>query len=58
MEKLTITVAQMADLIGVSLPTAYSLTNKQGFPLLQIGRKKLIPVQAFEQWLQAQVESK
>jgi len=51
MEKLTITVPEMARLIGCSLPSAYELARREGFPVLRIGRKVLIPYDAFKEWL-------
>lgn len=52
MEKLTYTVAEMATVLGISKPTAYDLTERQDFPVLFVGRKKLIPIAAFETWVQ------
>jgi len=36
MEKLTLTVKEMAEMLGISLPTAYELTEREGFPLLRV----------------------
>lgn len=54
MERLTMTVKELAVHMGVSLPTAYNLTEMQGFPVVHIGRKKVIPVEAFRAWLNEQ----
>ena len=54
MQKLTITVKELAKLMNISLPTAYSLTERAGFPLIRVGRKKLIPLAALQEWLNTQ----
>lgn len=52
MEKeLTLTVKEMAAALKISLPTAYQMTEQPGFPLIRIGRKKLIRRAALEKWL-------
>ena len=56
MEKLTITVAEAAEMIGVSKPTIYRITEQQNFPVLRAGRKKVIPIAEFKQWVSNQVQ--
>ena len=56
MEKLTITVAEAAEMIGVSKPTMYRITEQQNFPVLRAGRKKVIPIAEFKQWVSNQVQ--
>ncbi len=51
MEKLTCSIEEMAELLGISKPTAYKLANSEGFPLLKIGKRKLIPLQRFLEWV-------
>ena len=54
MEKLTISVKEMAELLGLSLPSAYELTRRDGFPVIHAGaggRKKLIVVESLKEWL-------
>ena len=57
MEKLTLTVKEMAAAVGVSEPTAYQLTEQEGFPCLRVGRKKLIPIDGLRNWMAAQAGS-
>ena len=54
--RYTMTVREFAQSIGVSLPTAYEMTHTQGFPVLVIGRKRLVLVAGLEQWLAKQAE--
>lgn len=52
MEKRTvITVRELAHVWNLSMPTAYALTEREGFPVVRVGRKKLIPVAELEKWL-------
>lgn len=54
--KLAVSVLEMAALIGVSENTAYDLTCRADFPVVQLGTRKLIPVDALKQWLAGQVQ--
>ena len=37
--------------MGISLKKAYQLVKQPGFPVLHIGNKILIPVEAYHKWL-------
>jgi len=54
MEKITMTVAELATLMGLSKPKAYELAAQQGFPCIQVGRRRIIPVNAFKRWMDEQ----
>ena len=56
MDKVTMTVDEVAHAMGISRPKAYELTEREGFPLVRVGRRKVIPVDAFRRWLDAQTE--
>ena len=52
MEKLTYTVKEAAEAIGVSLPIAYELCSQEGFPAVRVSSKRIvIPVDALNAWL-------
>lgn len=51
MEKATISVRQLAEQLGVSLPKAYELAKQPGFPSIRIGNRIVIPKDAFQEWL-------
>ncbi len=51
MEKATLSVQELAAQLGISLPKAYELVKQPGFPVLKIGTRILIPVDAFKAWL-------
>ncbi|VUZ26580.1 Uncharacterised protein [Acetobacterium wieringae] len=51
MEKLTYTVKEAADLIGISQPKMYEMVKIEGFPVIKIGRAIRIPKVEFKDWL-------
>jgi len=57
LEKLTITVEEMANVVGVSRPKAYELIHKEGFPAVRIGRRIVIPIDGLKRWLEEQAVS-
>ncbi len=53
-EKLTVTVPEMAKMVGVSTCTAYNLIHRADFPVIRVGRRAVIPVDALKRWIEAQ----
>ena len=54
-EQYVMTVADAANMLGVSLPTAYDLTERADFTaLVRIGKRKLILRHLFMEWLEKQ----
>lgn len=51
MSKLALTVKEFAEQMQISMPTAYDLTERKGFPVIRVGKKKLIPVEPLKVWL-------
>lgn len=53
--KATYTVREMADILGISLPTAYELCNREDFPAIRVTpRRIIIPVDGLQRWLEEQ----
>ncbi len=50
MEKLALSPAEAAEVIGVSMPTMYDLCHRADFPSFRLGRKILIPVDPLREW--------
>lgn len=50
--KTTCSVKEFAQEFGLSLPTAYAVSEEPGFPLLRIGRKKLVITSGLQRWMQ------
>ena len=57
MEKTTISVQELSAQMGISLTKAYQLVKQPGFPVLHIGNKILIPVEAYHKWLNVQTNA-
>ena len=51
MEKTTMSVRELAERMGISLPMAYDLTRRLDFPSIRVGARILIPVEVFHTWL-------
>ena len=45
------TVKEVAEVLGIGKASAYNLVNRDGFPVLTFGKKKIIPIEAFDKWL-------
>jgi excisionase family DNA binding protein len=57
-EKKTYCVKEVAAILGVSVPGAYSLVASEGFPSFRVGERRiLVPIKAFDDWLEAQTTS-
>ena len=47
----TLTVEQVAEQLNISRASAYILVNKSDFPKIRIGKRIIIPADAFDSWL-------
>ena len=50
--RLAINQKEFAKMIGMSVVTARELMNREGFPTIKVGRVRLIPLAALEDWMQ------
>lgn len=51
-EKVTVNVREMAKMLGISVPRAYDLTKRKGFPAIRVSERRIIiPVEALNRWL-------
>ena len=55
-KKLTLSVTEAANLIGVSRTTMYHLVKMKGFPTVQIGNRVLVSVKGLEKWVDEQAQ--
>lgn len=53
-QKLTYTAKEAAQAANVSMPTFYGWTKIAGFPVVRVGRKVVVPIDAFKRWLEEQ----
>lgn len=51
MEKLVYNVPEVAELLGISKSYAYQLVKEKRIPVLDLGRRKVIPKESLEGWL-------
>ena len=51
-----LSVDQLAALLGISRAGAYTYVHTDGFPLLRIGKRMLVPRDQLIAWLDAQAE--
>lgn len=57
-EKLTVSVDELAQMLGVSRPVAYQLAHQDGFPAIRVSdRRIVVPVDALKSWLEKQTEA-
>lgn len=52
MEKMTYSVQEVADLLGISKSYAYQLVKEKRIPVLDLGKRKVIPKISLEEWVQ------
>lgn len=50
-ERLTMNVAEMAGVLGISKPKAYELVNRSDFPVIRVGKRLVIPLEPFKKWM-------
>lgn len=56
-EKLTYTVREVSQLLGMSLPNVYALCETKDFPSIRVSpRRIVIPKNGLEQWLDEQAK--
>lgn len=51
MKKIVMSVAELAQALGISKPKAYELVKQDDFPALFIGKRIIIPIEPFNIWL-------
>ena len=56
MEKLTLSVAEAAEVVGISVRGMYDLVKTQGFPTIRIRNRLLVSAPGLTRWLEAQAE--
>lgn len=49
---LSLTVQDVAKILGLSKNSAYVLCHSEGFPCIKVGRRMIIPKLAFIKWME------
>lgn len=57
MEKLTMSVDELATTLGISRPKAYELAHSEGFPTLRVGRRIRISAIGLRDWIENQTKT-
>lgn len=51
--KMTVSVDEMAKMLGISRSVAYQLIKERDFPVVRVSERRLIiPVKSLEKWLE------
>ena len=53
MEKLVYNIPEVAELLGISKSYAYQLVKERRIPVLDLGRRKVIPKVSLDEWLKS-----
>lgn len=56
MSKLTLSVPEAAEVIGVSSAKMYHLVKMEGFPTVHIGKRILVSAKGLERWIEEQAQ--
>ena len=51
---LFLNASLVAQVLGVSISTAYELMHEPGFPVLRVGSRMVVPKEKFTQWVDTQ----
>lgn len=52
MEKITYNVKEVAKLLGINTTAAYELAKRKDFPAIRVGKRIIVPKEAFRSWLE------
>lgn len=56
MSKLTLSVPEAAEIVGVSSAKMYQLVRTEGFPTVHIGKRILVSAKGLERWIEEQAQ--
>lgn len=51
-QKLTYSISEAAEVLGVSTSKMYQIVKIEGFPLLTLGKRRLVPIKGLERWVE------
>lgn len=54
--KLALNTAELAAALGIGKNKAQELINTPGFPVVRLGRRVVVPVDALKEWLDTQTQ--
>lgn len=53
-ERKTMTVEEVGMALGISRPKAFELASRSDFPVIRIGKRIVVPIDAFQKWMEKQ----
>lgn len=56
LERMIYTVCEIAVILGIGKNAAYDLMHQEGFPSVRVGRRVIVPKEAFARWLDEQAQ--
>ena len=56
MEKIAISIEELAKQLGISRSIAYKLSRSQGFPIVKIGRRRVVDLAGLREWMDSHRE--
>ncbi len=54
MNKLTCSIPEAAQILGVSKSVMYPLARSEGFPTVKVGKRMVVSLRGLERWVAAQ----
>jgi excisionase family DNA binding protein len=55
MEKYALKVEEVGEILGISRASAYNLARSKGFPSLRVGKRLIVPREAFFRWMETKI---
>ena len=52
MDKIVYSISEVSKLLGVSWSYAYQMVKEKTLPVLELGRRKVVPKIQLEEWIQ------
>lgn len=52
--RLTCSIPEMAQILGISKSKAYPLARSDGFPTIKVGNRLIVSLRGLERWVAAQ----
>ncbi|WP_168118529.1 helix-turn-helix domain-containing protein [Paenibacillus sp. HB172176] len=50
------TITDLCEIFPIGRNAIYRLVNEEGFPKIRVGRRIIIPVEMYEEWIKNRVE--
>lgn len=50
--KSTYTVAEAAEVLGISTSKMYQVIRMKGFPVIVLGKRRIIPIKSLDKWME------